>query len=83
MDLFFDRLLLEYFPNIKYFKGLRSPTHFSSYNFVLNDIFLFDELASIYPYLENLEFLNCQIDFKNTDEYKLSLLARSMLLCFD
>lgn len=82
MYTFIFRLLFEILPRMKHFEGFRFPSHNSSFNFILKDIFVFDGLSSLFPYLDQLSSLQVQIHFTTKSKTEVSVLGQGLLFCF-
>ena len=79
---FISRLLFEVLPRTKHFEGFRFPQHDSSFSFVLKDIFAFEGLGSLFIYLDQLNFLQCQVHFTTKSKSEVSVLGQGLLFCF-
>ena len=82
MYSFLYKLLFDVLPQIRQFEGLRTPAHKNIYCFVLKDIFAFKELVPLFPYLEDLNNLQCQLHFTTSDKAEVIVLGNSLQLCF-
>lgn len=82
MYSFLYKLLFDVLPQIRQFEGLRAPAHKNIYCFVLKDIFTFKELVPLFPYLEDLNNLQCQFHFTTKNKAEVTVLGNSLQLCF-
>jgi len=64
MYSFFYQLLQNVFPRIRQLE-LRPILHENEYTFLLEDIFSFEDLLFLYPYFEELRYLQCRFKFKS------------------
>lgn len=79
---FLFKLLFIVLPRIRQFEGLKLPSHYSVYCFVLKDIFAFEELIPLFPYFETLNFLKFQVFFGTNTKEDMLFLGNSLQLCF-
>ena len=82
MYAFLYKLLFDVLPQIKQFEGLKAPAKKTIYCFVLRDIFAFKELVPLFPYLEELNNLQCQFHFTTKNKAEVVALGNSLQLCF-
>lgn len=79
---FIDRFLFECLPNIKSAKKLKLPVNEKSYYFNIVDFIVFDELATVYSYIEEIKHIGCQINFNQFNVMASILMGQSLLFCF-
>lgn len=79
---FMQKLLVNVFPRIRQFEGLKLPAHKNIYCFTVKDFFVFEELIPLFPYFEDLNLLQCEFHFSTYDKLDILLLGRSLQLCF-
>lgn len=82
MYSFLYKLLFDVLPQTRQFEGLRTPAHKNIYCFVLKDIFSFKELVPLFPYLEDLNNLQCQFHFTTSNKAEVVVLGNGLQLCF-
>lgn len=81
---FLTKLLIEIFPKIKNFSGLKVTVidHTFSYKFLSNTLVL-TELQEYYPIFNNLPHLNCTLITNAKNSQELTFLIKSLKLPFN
>jgi len=82
MYKFLYKLLFDVLPHMRQFEGLKPPAHTNIYCFLLKDIFAFQELVPLFPYLEDLGALQCQFHFTTKTKNEVVVLGNGLQLCF-
>ena len=79
---FLYKLVTRSLPNLNNFEGLELPIHHNTFTFILKDIFVFDELKPLFPYLEDLGPLQCQLHLTTKEKQEVFMLTSGILFLF-